>query len=71
MFLSGRAVFWTSPTVRALGTRLTVSFVTARLDQDKSNERQCLPWEKQDSEDILPHEPREKIKAEWKICIAV
>lgn len=56
-------MFWTSPTVRALGT---VSFVTARLDQDKSSERQCLPWKKPGfrGHSSSSHEPREKIEAE-------
>lgn len=45
--LSGRTVmFWTSPTVRALGTRSTVGFMSAWSDHDKSSERQCLSWEK-------------------------
>lgn len=69
----GRAVmFWTSPTEHWVQIP-TVSFMTARLDQDKSSKGQCLPWEKPGfrGPSSSSSEPREKIEAEWKICIVI
>lgn len=63
------------PNSQSTGTKPTVSFVTARSDQDKSTVRQSVMGEARghpySSCELRGKKKKNKTEAEWKISIAI